>query len=124
MRRCALLTILIGILSVTPAQSPTTSRLKALIGPSQYKLLALRLDALNQDISNHGLHEFPGAGGRLLTGYAYGEYFDWDLYFENIYLSYYGVSQYGFTNFKVFLDRQQPDGFVARTLGIKYPRDT
>jgi hypothetical protein len=60
----------------------------------------------------------------LITGYAYGEFFDWDLYFENLYLSYYGVSDYDFTNLKLFLDKQQPDGFIARTIGIKYPRPT
>lgn len=62
--------------------------------------------------------------GKLITGYAYGEFFDWDLYFENLYLSYYGVSDYDFTNLKLFLDKQQPDGFIARTIGIKYPRPT
>jgi len=124
MRKCTLVAVLICILGAMPAQSPTTSRLTSLIGPSQYKLLAVRLGSLNQDIAKRGLHEFPGSDERLLTGYAYGEYFDWDLYFENVYLSYYGVSRYGFTNFKVFLDRQQPDGFIPRTLGIKYPRPT
>ena len=124
MRKCVLVTFIVCLFGALPAQSPTTDQLKSLIGPSQYKLLAARLESLNQDIATHGLHEFPGADGRLLTGYAYGEYFDWDLYFENVYLSYYGVSRYGFTNFKVFLDRQQPDGFVPRTLGIKYPRPT
>lgn len=124
MRKCELVALLVCLFGTIPAQSPTTSGLTSLIGPSQYKLLAARLELLNQDIVTHGLHEFPGADGRLLTGYAYGEYFDWDLYFENVYLSYYGVSEYGFTNFKAFLDRQQPDGFVPRTLGIKYPRPT
>ena len=54
--------------------------------------------------------------GPLLTGYSYGEFYDWDLYFENLYLSYYGISDYCFTNFKAFLDTQQPDGFVSRSL--------
>jgi hypothetical protein len=86
--------------------------------------LIVRLESLNGNIRSKGLHNFPGADGRLLTGYAYGEYFDWDLYFENLYLSYYGVSKYNFTNFKIFLDRQELDGFVSRTLGVKYPRPT
>lgn len=124
MRKFVLVTFLFCLFCTTPAQPPTTSNLKSLIGPSQYSLLAARLESLNHDIAIRGLREFPGADGPLLTGYAYGEYFDWDLYFENLYLSYYGVSRYGFTNFKVFLDRQQPDGFVPRTLGIKYPRPT
>ncbi len=81
-----------------------------------------RLNQLNRDIVAHGLRSFPGSREKLLTGYAFGEFFDWDLYFENIYLSYYGVSKYDFTNMKVFLARQKPDGFIARTLGVKYPR--
>ena len=52
-----------------------------------------------------GYMTIPGVDGKLLTGYAYGEYYDWDLYFENLYLSYYGVSDYDFTNLKLFLDK-------------------
>ena len=102
----------------------SSDKLGALIGQSEYQKLKTRLEDLNRDISTRGLHDLAGADGRLLTGYAYGEYYDWDLYFENLYLSYYGVSQYNFTNLKVFLDRQQADGFVSRTLGITYPRPT
>jgi Mannosylglycerate hydrolase MGH1-like glycoside hydrolase domain len=102
----------------------STQSLESLIGKSNYALLRGRLETLNKDIAERGLHDFPGAGGKLITGYAYGEYYDWDLYFENVYLSYYGVSKYNFTNLKVFLDRQQQDGFVSRTLGITYARPT
>jgi putative isomerase len=84
--------------------------------------LKARLLQVNRDIQARGLHAFPGSDGKLLTGYAYGEFFDWDLYFENVYLSYYGVSQYDFTNLQVFLRRQQPDGFISRTLGVVYPK--
>ncbi len=55
-----------------------------------------------------------------MTGYSYGEFYDWDLYFENIYMSYYGISEYCFTNLKAFLKRQHLNGFVSRTL--KEPR--
>ncbi len=81
-----------------------------------------RLNQLNHNIATHGLRSFPGTSQKLLTGYSFGEFFDWDLYFENIYLSYYGVSKYDFTNMHVFLSRQKPDGFIARTLGVKYPK--
>jgi hypothetical protein len=100
---------------VRPESSPI-SQLETLIGAKDFQALTPRLREVNQDILTRGLQPFPGASGNLLTGYAYGEYYDWDLYFENVYLSYYGVSAYNFTNFKVFLDRQQPDGFVSRTL--------
>jgi putative isomerase len=103
---------------------PAAGELKALIGESDYQKLGSRLKSLNADIEAKGLHDFPESKSKLLTGYAYGEYYDWDLYFENIYLSYYGVSEYNFSNFKVFLDRERPDGFVSRTLGIANPRPT
>ena len=100
------------------ARQPTRSvnNLQSLIGVDACARLATRLSAVNADIRTKGLHDFPGSSGKLLTGYAYGEFYDWDLYFENLYLSYYGVSQYNFTNLEAFLDREQPDGFVPRTL--------
>jgi hypothetical protein len=81
-----------------------------------------RLFQLNHDIASRGIHAFPESKEKLLTGYAYGEFYDWDLYFENVYLSYYGVHKYDFSNLQVFLGRQKPDGFVSRTL-VK-PRPT
>lgn len=81
-----------------------------------------RLNQLNKNIESRGMVDFPGSKEKLLTGYAYGEFFDWDLYFENVYLSYYGISKYDFANMRVFFSRQKPDGFISRTLGVKYPR--
>jgi hypothetical protein len=91
-------------------------------GPATFQPVHDRLLRLNQNIGSKGLHVFSGSKEKLLTGYAYGEYYDWDLYFENVYLSYYGVSKFDFSNFAVFLGRQQPDGFISRTLGITYPK--
>jgi hypothetical protein len=68
------------------------------------------------------LRDFPASQEKLLTGYAYGEFFDWDLYFENVYLSYYGVSKFDFSNLEVFLSRLESDGFISRTLGVTYPK--
>ncbi len=86
--------------------------------------LKARLQGVNGDIRAKGLHPYPGSKDDLLTGYAYGEYYDWDLYFENVYLSYYGVSKYCFSNLKMFLAKQEPDGFISRTLGIVNKRPT
>jgi putative isomerase len=58
--------------------------LKSMIGEADYRGLITRLQSLNSDIATKGLHDFPDSDGKLLTGYAYGEYYDWDLYFENI----------------------------------------
>ena len=122
------LIIMVTALSGPPVHAQSTQvanasvLAKQMVGADDWAKLPRRLDKLNVDIRDNGLHDFPGTDGKLLTGYQYGEYYDWDLYFENIYLSYYGVKQYNFTNFKVFLDRQEPDGFIARTIGMTYPR--
>lgn len=50
MRKCALVAVLISTFGAMPAQPPTTSQLKSLIGPSEAELLAARLGQLNQDI--------------------------------------------------------------------------
>jgi putative isomerase len=84
--------------------------------------LLTRLDALNHDITTRGMLNFPGSKQKLLTGYAYGEFYDWDLYFENVYLSFYGISAFDFSNLQVFLGREQPDGFISRTLAVKWHR--
>lgn len=86
------------------------------VGERIWSDLPSRLAAVNADIRGHGLRTLPSVSGTLLTGYPYNEFYDWDLYFENLYLSYYGDWQYCFTNLREFLNRQQPDGYVSRSL--------
>jgi hypothetical protein len=86
------------------------------IGADNWSELNHRLRTVNADITAHGLRHIPGVEGTFLTGYPYNEFYDWDLYFENLYLSYYGVWQYCFTNLKEFLNREQADGYVNRSL--------
>jgi hypothetical protein len=103
----------------TPVAPPSTAAAKTLnneIGASSWTELNHRLRAVNFDIQTHGLRQIPGVEGTFLTGYPYNEFYDWDLYFENLYLSYYGVWPYCFTNLKEFLNREQPDGYVNRSL--------
>ena len=105
--------------SDTPVAPPSTSAAKTLynqIGAGSWTELEHRLRAVNSDIQAHGLRHIPGVEGTFLTGYPYNEFYDWDLYFENLYLSYYGVWPYCFTNLKEFLNREQPDGYVNRSL--------
>lgn len=97
------------------------------ISQSQYNSLLTRLQEVNRDIKSLGIRMVTDASGnpispnaKLLTGYCYAEYYDWDLYFENIYLSYFGESRYCRNNASVFLDSQLACGFVPRTL--IYPR--
>jgi neutral trehalase len=86
------------------------------IGDKIWSDLPPRLAATNADLRKNGLRTIPGVDATLLTGYPYNEFYDWDLYFENLYLSYYGVWQYCFTNLREFLNRQQPDGYINRSL--------
>ncbi|MFI3213122.1 MAG: trehalase family glycosidase [Eubacteriales bacterium] len=93
------------------------------IGEVQFDKLKQRLKNVNYDITTHGIRNFSSSGinyshvnARLLTGYAYDEYYDWDLYFENLYLSYFGESRFCRNNLEVFLDRQLECGFVSRTI--------
>jgi len=102
-----------------PVPVPPTAVGKAFvaaIGEKTWVELRQRLVTVNADIRSHGLRKIPGVDAVLLTGYPYNEFYDWDLYFENLYLSYFGVWPYCFTNLKEFLDRQQPDGYINRSL--------
>jgi putative isomerase len=102
-----------------PVALPATPAAKALyadIGASAWAELNRRLRAVNDDLVAQGMRHIPGVEGTLLTGYPYNEFYDWDLYFENMYLSYYGVWPLCFTNLKEFLDRQKPDGLISRSL--------
>ena len=128
LRTCVLVLLLVAAPTLLgtggKAEAIQSEHLTKLLGPADSQQLTARLKSVNKDIAQRGLHDFPGASGQLLTGYAYGEYYDWDFYFENVYLSYFGVSNYDFTNLEVFLDRQKPDGFISRTLGMANPRPT
>jgi putative isomerase len=100
--------------AVTPV--PAVAALAKSVGPAEWTELRARLVTTNANIRARGLRKFPGSAEKLLTGYPYNEFYDWDLYFENLYLSYYGVWPYCFSNLKLFLDRQQADGYVNRSL--------
>jgi putative isomerase len=110
-----------GLAQIAAAEppQPSTPAAKALyadIGPGAWAELHRRLRTTNDDIVSQGLRHIRGVSSTLLTGYPYNEFYDWDLYFENLYLSYYGVWPLCFTNLKEFLDREQPDGYVNRSL--------
>ena len=105
--------------SFAPVAPPATPAAKALytdIGPDAWVALNHRLHTVNDDLVARGLRHIPGVEGTFLTGYPYNEFYDWDLYFENLYLSYYGVWPLCFTNLREFLNREQPDGYVNRSL--------
>jgi putative isomerase len=111
--------------NATPATSaPVTESagvdaFKHQLGSDRVQKLHNRLNALNKDISERGMITVEGYPEPLLTGYEYRQVYDWDTYFENLYLSYYGNGTYALNNFKAFLSLQKPDGFIQRAFGNK-----
>ena len=82
--------------------------------------LRKRLLALAADIREKGVRFHNGR--LVVTGYAYHELYDWDMYFENLFLSYLGCADFCRNNVEMFLDEQHESGFIARTMGICYPK--
>ena len=56
-----------------------------------------------------------------VTGYAIQELYDWDLYFETLFLSHFGVAKYCRNNVETFLDIQGADGYVSRAVVNRRP---
>src|SRR6202011_5266085 len=96
--------------SIPPPATPAARARYQEIGEATWLELHRRLATANADMSSRGLLRIAGIDGTFLTGSPSNEFYDWDLYFENIYLSSYGVWPYCITNLKEFLNRQQPDG--------------
>ena len=92
----------------------TTHPLMEFSRTEPFEQLRIRLRETNRLIREHGIREFEGR--RLVTGYSSREFYDWDLYFENLYLTAFGVVEFCRSNPEAFLARQQPDGFTPRTL--------
>src|ERR1700674_1832925 len=70
--------------SANDLKSPAARALEKRVGPQDWQQLLTRLATVNSDIATRGFRSFPGTTDKLLTGYPYNEYYDWDLYFENI----------------------------------------
>jgi putative isomerase len=111
--------------SLEPNYSSAVKAVRARVGEPAFQELLVRLRKTNSDIKLKGLKTIrgvPNAGGTFLTGYPYTEFYDWDLYFENLYLAYYGVFPYCYTNLKEFLSRQHADGYINRSLNKQRDR--
>ena len=84
------------------------------LGAETFARLRARLRETNALIRERGIREYEGR--RLVTGYSSREFYDWDLYFENLYLAAFGVAEFCRSNLEAFLARQLVTGFTARTL--------
>src|SRR6266498_1108831 len=82
--------------------------------------LRARLNSVMQDINQYGIRYHLDR--KVLTGYSYGEFYDWDLYFENLFLTYYGIADYNRNGVEMFLDQQLENGFISRTMGLSWSK--
>ena len=84
------------------------------LGRATGDIAAEKVQAILNDMKSKGI---VSMGGRdCVTGYSYHELYDWDLYFETLFLSYFGVYKYSRNNVELFLDSQHPSGFIHRTI--------
>jgi hypothetical protein len=76
-------TVLLGLqavsLSLSSPLANDAKALKRMIGDEGYTRLLLRLSAVNANIATKGIHDFPGLQDELISGYAFGEFYDLDL---------------------------------------------
>ena len=123
MKTKILYSLILGLFSIMSANGQNIKKkVKSDYSIRDFYVFESRIQSDVQNIKQHGIKKFGKDSVLLLTGYSYGEFYDWDLYFENIYLSYFGVSDYCFSNLKEFLKTQFLSGFIPRTL--KVPRMT
>lgn len=118
-RYLLVLIVLLSQFSCREEKAKPITRFKSEISDSTYRQLKERLKIVNNNIWEKGTLYDSIREEKLLTGYSYGEYYDWDLYYENIYLSYYGIAEYCFSNLNVFFDLQHENGFIPRSFGTK-----
>ena len=82
------------------------------------QLIAIRQELQESDsLMKTGIFTDVDTGKDYFTGYAYKRLYDWDQYFEAIVQTYMGwPSTYIKNGVTIFLDHQQPSGFIARSV--------
>lgn len=87
---------------------------------AQVKSVEEAVEIVYGNMKARGLVTFRGR--ECLTGYSYREVYDWDMYFENIFLSYLEPCKYARNGVESFLETISANGFVARTAGYVHDR--
>ena len=112
--------ITIGVTADEAAAIPLAlEKIKGQIGEKAWSDLLTHLRNINQNIQTKGIQHPAKNQYGILTGYDYGQVYDWDSYFENIYMAYNGVASFCYGNIDGFLAIQKPDGFIRRCFGPK-----
>lgn len=82
------------------------------LGRNTEELVMARIQENLDNIKNKGIVYINRR--ECVSGYAIKELYDWDLYFETLFLSHFGVAKYCRNNVETFLDMQQEDGYISR----------
>lgn len=81
-------------------------------GRSTHETVIPKIQEVLNNIKNKGIAYINRR--ECVTGYAIKELYDWDLYFESLFLSHFGVAKYCRNNVETFLDIQEKNGYVSR----------
>lgn len=81
-------------------------------GRSTHETVIPKIQEVLNNIKNKGIVYINRR--ECATGYAIKELYDWDLYFESLFLSHFGVAKYCRNNVETFLDIQEKNGYVSR----------
>lgn len=87
------------------------------LGRDTRGIVLTKLQDILDNIKNKGIVYINRR--ECVTGYAIGELYDWDLYFETLFLSHFGVAKYCRNNVETFLDAQLENGFISRSAVTK-----
>lgn len=81
------------------------------------RYLLNRILSVEHDIESKGILYNSEIQNLLLTGYDYVQFYDWDLYFENLFQVYNGEVRFCFSNLSAFFACQEDNGFIKRSFG-------
>lgn len=90
------------------------------LGRDTEGIVTKRIQAILDNIKNRGVYFINRKD--CVTGYDVDEFYDWDLYFECLFLSHFGISKFCRSNVELFLDMQHPSGYIPRTVRDPRPR--
>lgn len=82
------------------------------LGRDMKEAVVFKIQDILDNIKNKGIVYINRR--ECVTGYAIHELYDWDLYFETLFLSHVGVAKYCRNNVETFLDKQEENGYVSR----------
>ena len=91
--------------SLFPRLPPVRTRIQPLKGTSSQEKIKRLMEA-------QGLQRHVPTGQTYYTSYT--DIYDWEMYFDGLWLAYYGGESHTIGGLRVFLGSQREDGFISR----------